>query len=109
MDSCDVLFVHWPVDQETLQARLPLDVQPRIHDGSAWLGVVFFVTEAIRPRGVPRAAFFSFGEANLRTYRTASDDGDGICSSPEVTVHAAGFGELRERTTSRWSVPWCEP
>lgn len=78
MDWRDALFAHWPVDVETLRARLPAGIEPRTHDGRAWLGVVAFVMEDIRPRGLPRALGLTFGEANLRTYVTGPDGGEGI-------------------------------
>jgi uncharacterized protein YqjF (DUF2071 family) len=74
----DALFVHWPVDAGTLADRLPDGVEPRTHDDSAWLGIVAFVMQSIRPRGVPRFAGLTFGEANLRTYVAGADGGEGI-------------------------------
>ena len=78
MDWRDALFLHWPIDAEGLDERLPAGISPRTHDGSAWLGIVAFVMEDIRPRGVPRALGLSFGEVNLRTYVTGPDGGEGI-------------------------------
>ncbi|PSP97309.1 hypothetical protein BRC94_10605 [Halobacteriales archaeon QS_5_70_17] len=62
----DVLFAHWPVDPDLVRPRLPpgLDVDAR--DGRAWLGVVAFVMEDLRPAGLPVG--LSFLELNLRTY-----------------------------------------
>lgn len=74
----DALFVHWPVAEETLTARLPAGLTPRTREGTAWLGLVAFVMESVRPRGVPRVAGLTFGEANLRTYVTGEDGGEGI-------------------------------
>ncbi|RLM59189.1 DUF2071 domain-containing protein [Halobellus sp. Atlit-31R] len=70
----DALFAHWPVDPEVVSARLPDGLEVATFDGDAWLGVVGFVMEDIRPRGVPLG--LSFPELNLRTYVTRSD-GDG--------------------------------
>ncbi|MFB6221610.1 MAG: YqjF family protein [Halolamina sp.] len=78
MDWRDALFVHWPVPADTVGARLPSGIEPRTHDGSAWLGIVAFVMEDIRPRGVPRALGLTFGEVNLRTYVRGPDGGQGI-------------------------------
>lgn len=74
----DALFAHWPVDAETVAESLPPGVTPRTHDGSAWLGIIAFVMEDIRPRGVPRPLGFTFGEVNLRTYVEGPDGGEGI-------------------------------
>lgn len=78
MDWRDALFVHWPAPRDTIAARLPGDIEPRTHDGSAWLGIVAFVMEGIRPRGLPRVLGRTFGEVNLRTYVRGPDGGEGI-------------------------------
>lgn len=78
MDWRDALFAHWPVDAAVVEQRLPPGVTPRTHDGSAWLGIVAFVMEDIRPRGVPRPLGLSFGEVNLRTYVEGPDGAEGI-------------------------------
>lgn len=66
MNWCDVLFAHWPVDPALVEGTLPDGVDVATHGGDAWLGVVAFVMEDIRPRGLPIG--LSFGELNLRTY-----------------------------------------
>ena len=78
MDWRDALFLHWPVEAATLEERLPTGISPRTHSGSAWLGIIAFVMEDIRPRGVPRPLGLTFGEVNLRTYVTGPDGGEGI-------------------------------
>jgi len=62
----DVLFAHWPVDPETVRPRLPAGLDLDVRDGRAWLGVVAFVMEDLRPIGLPVGR--SFPELNLRTY-----------------------------------------
>jgi uncharacterized protein YqjF (DUF2071 family) len=62
----DGLFAHWAVDPETVAAALPDRLSVATHDGDAYLGVVPFVMEDIRPRGAPVG--LSFPELNLRTY-----------------------------------------
>lgn len=74
----DALFAHWPVDAEIVDSRLPAGVSARTHNGTAWLGIVGFVMADIRPRGVPRQLGLTFGEANLRTYATGPNGGEGI-------------------------------
>ncbi|MFB6127553.1 MAG: YqjF family protein [Halolamina sp.] len=76
MSWCDALFAHWPVAPETVAETLPEGVSVATYDGDAWLGIVAFVMEDIRPRGVPVG--LTFGEANLRTYVTGPDGTDGI-------------------------------
>ena len=74
----DALFAHWPVDPPHLDDRLPSGLTPRTHDGSAWLGIIAFVMEDIRPRGVPAPLGLTFGEANLRTYVEGPGGSPGI-------------------------------
>ena len=62
----DGLFAHWPVDPSTVAAALPDGLSVATHGGDAYLGVVPFVMEDIRPRGLPTG--LSFPELNLRTY-----------------------------------------
>jgi hypothetical protein len=68
----DGLFLHWPVDPATVDARLPEGVDVATYDGDAWVGIVAFVMEDIRPRGLPLGR--TFPEVNLRTY--VDHDGD---------------------------------
>ncbi|MFC7186576.1 YqjF family protein [Halorubrum yunnanense] len=62
----DGLFCHWPVDPAVVDETLPEGLSVATHDGDAYLGVVAFVMDRIRPRGVPLG--LSFPELNLRTY-----------------------------------------
>ena len=62
----DGLFCHWPVDPAVVDETLPEGLSVATHDGDAYLGVVAFVMDDIRPRGVPVG--LSFPELNLRTY-----------------------------------------
>ncbi|WP_418284753.1 YqjF family protein [Halorubrum sp. DTA46] len=62
----DGLFLHWPVDPAVVAETLPDRLSVATHDGDAYLGVVAFVMDDIRPRGAPFG--LSFPELNLRTY-----------------------------------------
>lgn len=77
MRWADVLFAHWAVDPELVAATLPDGLDVDTSDGDAYLGVVGFRMESIRPRGLPRPLGRSFPELNLRTYVRA-DDGPGV-------------------------------
>ncbi len=72
----DVLFAHWGVDPGLVQPRLPDGIDVDTHDGRAWLGVVAFVMEDIRPSALPRG--LTFPELNLRTYVTHESGKPGI-------------------------------
>ena len=71
----DLLFAHWPVDPETIERTLPEGLSVDTYDGDAYLGVVPFVMDDIRPRGSPVG--LSFAELNLRTY-VAADGHPGV-------------------------------
>jgi uncharacterized protein YqjF (DUF2071 family) len=67
----DLMFAHWPVDVEMLQAKVPKALPIDRFDGEAWIGVVPFRITNLTPRGVPSLPFVSaFPELNVRTYVT---------------------------------------
>ena len=62
-------FFHWPVDPEIISERLPPGIFVDTFEGSAWLGVVPFFMERVRPVGMPTVPKVSwFLELNVRTY-----------------------------------------
>lgn len=64
-----LLFLHWQVPVQTVQASLPTGLTVDTYQGQAWVGVVPFWMRNIRPRGCPRVPGISnFLELNLRTY-----------------------------------------
>jgi len=44
-----LLFLHWPVDPVLIQKRLPDGLFVETYGGDAWLGVVPFFMERVRP------------------------------------------------------------
>ena len=62
-------FLHWRVAAESLQGMLPSGLRIQQFDGSAWLGVVPFSMERVRPWWSPPVPGVSwFLETNVRTY-----------------------------------------
>jgi len=62
-------FFHWAFDPGIIAARLPKDLHVDTFDGKAWMGVVPFLMQRIRPVGLPPLPWLSwFHELNLRTY-----------------------------------------
>ena len=53
MRWADALFAHWAVDPAVVDERLPEGLSADTYDGDAYLGVVGFQMEDIRPRGAP--------------------------------------------------------
>ena len=70
----DLAFLHWPVARRLVQDRLPPGLVLDLWEGGAWVGVVPFRIEGLRPRhlpGVPGAT--DFLELNVRTYVRVAD------------------------------------
>jgi len=69
----DLLFAHWPIPLEQMQALVPAGLEVEAFDGAAWVGVVPFWMDRVRTRSVGENAHSvpsagSFPELNLRTY-----------------------------------------
>ncbi|MFL5805037.1 MAG: YqjF family protein [Roseiflexaceae bacterium] len=65
----DLLFMHWPIDSAAIRRHIPAALTIDTFDGMAWIGVVPFRMQGVRPRLVPALPGLSaFPELNLRTY-----------------------------------------
>lgn len=65
----NLLFLHWEVDPAIIQQTLPPGLYVDTHEGKAWLAVVPFFMQGLRPRFCPAIPGLSnFLELNLRTY-----------------------------------------
>jgi uncharacterized protein YqjF (DUF2071 family) len=66
---CDLLFLHWEYSAAAIQATLPEGLFVDTFAGKAYLAVVPFFMQNIRPRFLPAVPGISdFMELNLRTY-----------------------------------------
>jgi len=75
----ETLWAHWRVPVDELRARVPDDLEIEQHDGSAWLGVLFFRVRALRARGaLPLPGISSFLQLNVRTYVSGPDGLPGV-------------------------------
>ena len=64
-----ILFLHWQVDPAPLRELLPPGLHLDLHEGAAWLGIVPFFMERVRPSFLPVVPGLSwFLELNVRTY-----------------------------------------
>jgi uncharacterized protein YqjF (DUF2071 family) len=62
-------FFHWQIPANLVQERLPKGLHVDTFDGHAWIGIVPFLMQRIRPVGLPPVPWISwFHELNLRTY-----------------------------------------
>jgi len=64
----DLLFLHWPLAHELVQALLPAGLELDRWRGQPYIGLVAFAMEQVRPRWLPRAFALDFLETNVRTY-----------------------------------------
>ncbi len=64
-----LLFAHWKVSAELVQSTLPDGLYTDTHEGEAYLGIVPFTMQRIRPAFLPPLPWVSwFLELNVRTY-----------------------------------------
>jgi len=64
-----LLFLHWRIHPEQLQATLPPGLTVDTFNGHAYLGIVPFFMLNVRPVGLPAVPWISiFQELNVRTY-----------------------------------------
>lgn len=63
-----LLFMHWTVPVDVMRAAVPVSFDLDLHEGVAYVGVVPFGMEGVRPRLVPEFAALAFLETNVRTY-----------------------------------------
>jgi uncharacterized protein len=74
-----LLFLHWPVEPETIQRTLPSGLQVDTFADKGWVGIVPFFMRGVRPAGFPDVVGLSnFLELNLRTYVRDSHGRPGI-------------------------------
>ena len=65
----DLLFLHWEIDAQVIQASLPEGLTVDTWEGKAYIGIVPFLMRNIRPRFFPAVPGISnFHEVNIRTY-----------------------------------------
>lgn len=75
----EVVYLHWEVAPEQVSALLPAGLQPDLHDGRAYVGLVPFRMAGIAlGRRGPRLPWGRFPETNVRTYVVGPDGGRGV-------------------------------
>jgi len=63
-----LLFMHWAVPVGVMRRAVPAGLELDLHAGVAYVGVVPFAMEGVRPRGMPKFGALNFLETNVRTY-----------------------------------------
>ena len=65
----NALFLHWQVDESELRKFVPDNLEIDLINGNAWVSLVAFDMERIRPKSLPAFPPISnFHEINIRTY-----------------------------------------
>jgi uncharacterized protein YqjF (DUF2071 family) len=65
----ELLFLHWPVRPEELRPLVPPPLELDLFEGTAYIGLVPFTMNGVRPVGLPPVrGLSSFHETNVRTY-----------------------------------------
>jgi uncharacterized protein YqjF (DUF2071 family) len=65
----NAVFLHWQVELTELEAFVPNKLEIDLFEGKAWVSLVIFKMEKIRPKLLPSFAPVSdFDELNIRTY-----------------------------------------
>ena len=96
-------YLHWDVDPDRLARELPPGLEPDVHDGRAWIGLIPFRMAAITIGRGLRLPFGSFPETNVRTYVVGPDGGRGVYFHSLDITHLAPT--VVARTTYR--LPYC--
>ena len=97
----DLLFAHWEVAPADVQATLPSGLFCDTHEGRAYVGIVPFFMERIRPAFLPPLPWLSwFQELNVRTYVHDEQGRPGVwfysldCNQPIAVQVARRFFRL---------------
>lgn len=97
----DLLFLHWPIDPEIIRSHLPRGLHVDLFDDQAWIGVVPFAMQRVRPVGLPPLPWVSwFLELNVRTYVHDESGRPGVwffsldCNQPIAVEVARRFFHL---------------
>lgn len=93
-------FLHWRYPAEVVQGLLPDGLRVEPFDGSAWVGLVPFLMDDVRPPRLPGLPWLSrFPETNVRTYVRGPDGQTGIwffsldaARLPAVLAGRTGYG-----------------
>lgn len=97
----DLLFLHWRVSADAVQATLPSGLFADTFEGDAYIGIVPFLMERVRPAWLPPLPWISwFLELNVRTYVHDGNGQPGVwfysldCNQPVAVAIAQSFFHL---------------
>jgi uncharacterized protein YqjF (DUF2071 family) len=96
-----LLVLHREVPVEAVAATLPAGLEPDLHEGKAYVGVVPFRMSGVRPWWAPQAIAFDFLETNVRTYVLCDGEPGVYFFSLEANSPAAVFA-----ARTFWGLPY---
>jgi uncharacterized protein YqjF (DUF2071 family) len=97
-------FLHWSFDPAAIARLLPAGLEPDLHDGVAWVGLVPFFMRVGTAGGLQAPWASRFCETNVRTYVRDQHGRAGIWF---FSLDAARFGAVAvARTTYRLPYFW---
>ncbi len=64
----NLLFLHWAVPTDILRELVPRELSLDLYEDKAYIGLVPFEMEGVRPSWCPELLAFRFLETNVRTY-----------------------------------------
>lgn len=74
-----LLFLHWAMPPDLLRQHLPKGLELEVFEGKAWIAIVPFWMQAVRPVACPSVPWLSnFLELNVRTYVLGPDGTPGV-------------------------------
>ena len=101
----DLLFLHYSLPAEDVRAVVPEVLTLDTYERRAWISVVPFWINHLRPPGVPSVPWFSrFGEVNVRTY-VSYDGKPGVYFSAWTPGIFQPFGARASSTGCRTGKP----
>ncbi len=76
----DLTYLHWPYPAPDVQRLLPAGLDVDLFGGDAWVGLIPFHMQDVRPRGFPKGIPWigTFPETNVRTYVRGPDGRPGV-------------------------------
>ena len=98
----DLLFLHWEVPAKALRPLVPAALDLDLHDGVAYVGLVPFAMEGVRPRFLPRGTGLSFLETNVRTYVSFRGGAPGVYF---FSLEAASWLAVQV-ARAQWGLPY---
>lgn len=96
-----LLFMHWAVPVSELRPLVPEILELDLFEGEAFVGVVPFAMEAVRPSWCPARLGFNFLETNVRTYVVCGNQPGVYFLSLEAASRIAVWAARRF-----WSLPY---